>query len=59
MTNKEAIEYIERGCQTCKGFYAAENECIATPKDCFESKRLAISALRMREIFCPRSLSCV
>lgn len=22
MTNREAIEYIERECQTCKGFYA-------------------------------------
>ena len=45
MTNREAIEYIERECQTCKGFYAPENECIAVPQDCFESKRLAISAL--------------
>lgn len=49
MTNKEAIEYIERECQTCKGFYAPENECIAVPKDCFESKRLAISAIQERE----------
>lgn len=45
MTNREAIEYIERECHTCKGFYAPENECIAVPQDCFESKRLAISAL--------------
>lgn len=49
MTNREAIEYIERGCQTCKGFYAPENECIAVPQDCFESKRLAISALEREE----------
>lgn len=49
MTNREAIEYIERECQTCKGFYAPENECIAIPQDCFESKRLAISALQERE----------
>lgn len=49
MTNREAIEYIERECHTCKGFYAPENECIAVPQDCFESKRLAISALQERE----------
>ena len=48
MTNREAIEYIERECHTCKGFYAPENECIAVPQDCFESKRLAISALQER-----------
>ena len=46
MTNREAIEYIERECHTCKGFYAPENECIAVSEDCFESKRLAISALQ-------------
>jgi hypothetical protein len=49
MTNREAIEYIERECKTCKGFYAPENECIAVPQDCFESKRLAISALEREE----------
>lgn len=49
MTNREAIEYIERECHTCKGFYAPENECVAVPQDCFESKRLAISALQERE----------
>lgn len=49
MTNREAIEYIERECHTCKGFYAPENECIAVPQDCFESKRLAISALEREE----------
>lgn len=49
MTNREAIEYIEQECHTCKGFYAPENECIAVPQDCFESKRLAISALQERE----------
>lgn len=49
MTNREAIEYIERECHTCKGFYAPENECIAVPQDCFKSKRLAISALQERE----------
>lgn len=49
MTNREAIEYIERECHTCKGFYAPENECIAVPQHCFESKRLAISALQERE----------
>lgn len=49
MTNREAIEYIERECQTCKGFYAPENECVAVPQDCFESKRLAISALEREE----------
>lgn len=49
MTNREAIEYIEQECQTCKGFYAPENECVAVPQDCFESKRLAISALQERE----------
>lgn len=49
MTNREAIEYIERECHTCKGFYAPENECIAVSRDCFESKRLAISALQERE----------
>lgn len=49
MTNREAIEYIERECHTCKGFYAPENECIAVPQDCFESKRLAISAIQERE----------
>lgn len=49
MTNREAIEYIERECKTCKGFYAPENECIAVPQDCFESKRLAICALEREE----------
>lgn len=49
MTNREAIEYIERECHTCKGFYAPENECIAVPQDCFESKRLVISALEREE----------
>lgn len=49
MTNREAIEYIELECHTCKGFYAPENECIAVPQDCFESKRHAISALQERE----------
>lgn len=49
MTDREAIEYIERECHTCKGFYAPENECIAVPQDCLESKRLAISALQERE----------
>lgn len=49
MTNREAIEYIERECKTCKGFYAPENECVAVPQDCFESKRLAISALEREE----------
>lgn len=49
MTNREAIEYIERECHACKGFYAPENECIAVPQDCFESKRLAISALEREE----------
>lgn len=49
MTNREAIEYIERECKTCKGFYAPENECIAVPQDCFESKRLTISALEREE----------
>ena len=49
MTNREAIEYIERECHTCKGFYAPENECIGVPQDCFESKRLAIFALQERE----------
>ncbi len=49
MTNREAIEYIERECHACKGFYAPENECIAVPQVCFESKRLAISALEREE----------
>ena len=49
MTNREAIEYIERECQTCKGFSAPENECVAISRDCFESKRLAISALEREE----------
>lgn len=49
MTNREAIEYIGRECHTCKGFCALKNECIAVSEDCFESKRLAISALEREE----------
>ena len=42
MTNREAIEYIERECHTCKGFYAPENECIAVPQDCFECSECGV-----------------
>lgn len=32
-----------------QGVLCPENECIAVPQDCFESKRLAISALEREE----------
>ena len=32
MTNREAIEYIERECRTCKGFYAPKMSVLQPQK---------------------------